>query len=101
MTPQEINATIAEFCGIVSHDEHGPLYHTRAGYVRECPNYYVDLNECREAVLNLPERLQPYYMTNLFYTLIAIKKESGVSDLDKHTASPEVICTTLIKTIRT
>lgn len=99
MTPERINQVIAEFCGIVSHDQHGPLYKTKAGYVRNCPDYYGDLNESRSAVLNLSEQARPYYMQNLFYSLIAINKEDGVSDFDKCTADSPIICRALLNTI--
>ena len=44
MNDDEINAAIAESTGIVSKDQHGKLYHTEKGYVRDCPNYHGSLD---------------------------------------------------------
>jgi len=43
-TPTEQNIEIAEIAGIVSKDQHGKLYHTEKGYVRDCPNYHGSLD---------------------------------------------------------
>lgn len=44
MTPEQINETIAHETGIVSADQHGPLYKTDGGYVRDCPDFYGSLD---------------------------------------------------------
>ncbi len=49
MTPDKQRAAIAEACGIVTHDQWGPLYKTPQGLVRVCPDYLNDLNAMHEA----------------------------------------------------
>jgi hypothetical protein len=49
MTPEKQRAAIAEACGIVTHDQWGPLYRTPQGLVRVCPDYLGDLNAMHEA----------------------------------------------------
>jgi len=49
MTPEKQRAAIAEACGIVTHDQWGPLYKTPQGLVRVCPDYLNDLNAMHEA----------------------------------------------------
>ncbi len=50
MTDDEINKAIAEACGIVGKDQWGPLYRTKDGVVRNCPDYCKDLNAMHEAI---------------------------------------------------
>ncbi len=47
MKTDEINAAIAENAGIVSRDQHGKLYHTEDGYVRETPQITTTLPQIR------------------------------------------------------
>ncbi len=49
MTPDKQRAAIAEACGIVTHDQWGPLYKTPQGIVRVCPDFLNDLNAMHEA----------------------------------------------------
>ncbi len=49
MTPDKQRAAIAEACGIVTHDQWGPLYKTPQGLVRVCPDYLNDLNAMHDA----------------------------------------------------
>ena len=49
MTPNEQRAAIAIACGIVTHDQWGPLYRTPQGLVRDCPDFHNDLNAIAEA----------------------------------------------------
>jgi len=49
MTPEKQRAAIAEACGIVTHDQWGPLYKTPQGLVRVCPDFTGDLNAMHEA----------------------------------------------------
>lgn len=49
MTDDEINKAIAEACGIVGKDQWGPLYRTKDGVVRNCPDYCNDLNAMHKA----------------------------------------------------
>jgi hypothetical protein len=49
MTPDKQRITIAEACGIVTHDHWGPLYRTPQGLVRVCPDFVGDLNAMHEA----------------------------------------------------
>lgn len=49
MTDEQINAAIAQACGIVGKDEYGPLYQTPEGWVVDCPNFTTDLNAMHEA----------------------------------------------------
>jgi len=55
MSDEEINRVIAEIWGIYHSDEHGPLYKTNAGWVRDCPDYCNDLNAIAEAEKHLTE----------------------------------------------
>ena len=54
MTPEKQRAAIAEACGIVTHDQWGPLYRTPQGLVRVCPDFLNDLNAMHEAEKVLP-----------------------------------------------
>jgi len=94
MTPQEINTTIAEFCGIVSHDKHGTLYHTRAGYVRDCPDYYGDLNECREVLMRFTESQKCQYLIWLNDT-----NRSESYDFNLAFSAPPQVCKAILRTI--
>jgi hypothetical protein len=49
MTDEQINAAIAEACGIVGKDQYGPLYQTPDGWVVDCPQFATDLNAMHEA----------------------------------------------------
>ena len=55
MNANEINAAIAENAGIVSRDQHGKLYHTEDGYVRDCPNYHGSLDAIVPVVRDMPD----------------------------------------------
>lgn len=55
MNANEINAAIAENAGIVSRDQHGELYHTHDGYVRDCPNYHGSLDAIVPVVRAMPD----------------------------------------------
>ena len=54
MTDQQINAAIAEACGIVGKDQYGPLYQTEEGWVVDCPKFATCLNAMAEALKTLP-----------------------------------------------
>lgn len=43
------NILIAEACGIIGEDQWGKLYRTPHGIVRDCPDYFNDLNAMHEA----------------------------------------------------
>lgn len=58
MTPTEQNIAIAEIAGIVSKDQHGKLYHTEEGYVRDCPNYHGSLDAIVPVVRDMPRAKQ-------------------------------------------
>jgi hypothetical protein len=49
MTDEQINAAIAEACGIVGKDKYGPLYQTSDGWVVDCPQFATDLNAMHSA----------------------------------------------------
>ena len=49
MTDEQINAAIAEACGITQPDQYGTLYRTENGWGYDCPNYCNDLNAMHEA----------------------------------------------------
>jgi len=49
MTQEQKQIKLAEVQGILSHDKHGPLFHTKTGYVRDCPDYFNDLNAVHKA----------------------------------------------------
>ena len=65
MTNKQINAAIAEACGIVGKDEYGPLYQTPDGWVVDCPNFATDLNAMHEAEKELLISKFPTYVKNL------------------------------------
>ena len=48
MNQEEKKLKIAVAIKIVSHDQIGPLFKTPHGYVRDCPDYFSDLNACHE-----------------------------------------------------
>lgn len=48
MTDEQINAAIAEACGITQPDQHGTLYRTKNGWEYNCPDYCNDLNAMHE-----------------------------------------------------
>ena len=56
MTLEKQRAAIAEACGIVTHDQWGPLYKTPQGIVRVCPDFLNDLNAMHEAEKVIIER---------------------------------------------
>jgi hypothetical protein len=66
MTPQAKNLAIATACGIVSRDQHGALYHTSDGYVRDCPDYCDDLNAMHDAEKVLTYEQRRVYCGKLF-----------------------------------
>ena len=47
MTDEQINAAIAEACGIVGKS--GEIYKTPDGWVVDCPKFATDLNAMHEA----------------------------------------------------
>ena len=49
MTDEQINAAIAEACGIVAQENWGPVYKTPDGWVVDCPQFATDLNAMHEA----------------------------------------------------
>ena len=53
MTDEQINAAIAEACGIVSKDKYGPLYQTGEGWVVDCPQFATDLNAMHDVEKHL------------------------------------------------
>lgn len=69
MTDEEINKSIAEACGIVVKDQWGPLYRTKDGVVRNCPDYCKDLNAMHEAeswLKNEDQHVFSCYASDLF-----------------------------------
>jgi hypothetical protein len=99
MKPDEINIAIAEFCGIVSQDSHGKLYHTCDGYVRNCPNYYGDLNACRDALLKLPDDLHHEYRRKLYILTKPIPFDMWVHNWAFMTAGPDIVSAAIVRTI--
>jgi hypothetical protein len=69
-----------------------------AAYLIAIPDYLNDLNAIMKAVKSLPYELLATYMTHLFYVLIRVKGEAGVSEFDKHTADPEYCAEAFLKT---
>lgn len=64
-SPHEINIAIAEIAGIVSKDQHGKLYHTEKGYVRDCPNYHGSLDAIAPVVRAMPRLKRVKVITEL------------------------------------
>ena len=61
MNEENQQIAIAEACGIVSKDEWGPLYKTPNGILRDCPDYFNDLNAMRDAEMVLePDQITDY-----------------------------------------
>jgi hypothetical protein len=65
MTDEQINAAIADACGIRKfnrHDGAGWMYKTNEGWQTDCPNYCADLNAMHEAeeVLKGYEQIATY-----------------------------------------
>lgn len=105
LTPEQINQSIAEFCGTEIKDGWFVTYrspkHGDAVWapVSELPNYHGDLNACREAVLLLPENLHSEFHRQLY-----IFTKPAPDYMWRHTwafitASPEIICEALLKTL--
>jgi len=77
MTDEQINAAIAEACGIRKfnrHDNVGWMYKTNEGWKTDCPNYCNDLNAMHEAekVLNSDHIFQKYYLA-LYETTLSTR----------------------------
>jgi hypothetical protein len=87
MTPELQRIKIAEACGESHH------------HLRNLPDYLNDLNAMMQAVKSLPCELLAIYMNRLFYVLIRVKGDAGVSDFDKHTAEPEYCAEAFLRTL--
>ena len=66
MTNEQINAAIAEACGIVGKDQYGPLYQTPDGWVVDCPKFATCLNAMHEAEKVLTCKQFEYYIMEFF-----------------------------------
>ena len=109
MTPEAQRIAIAKACGLTIVSDGITRHLTPCGkkterepegcLLKECPDYLNDKHTIHAAVAELPEYLQPVYMNKLFYELIAIKKDAGVSDFDKHLAEADVCCRAFLKTL--
>ena len=66
MTDEQINAAIAEACGIVGKDKYGPLYQTPDGWVVDCPQFASDLNAMHDAERTLTKKQTDEYISVLF-----------------------------------
>ena len=55
MTYEQINAAIAEACGICHVAKAVPMYKTSQGWVLDCPDYCTDLNAMHEAEKTLTD----------------------------------------------
>ena len=53
MNPKQQNLAIAEASEAITGDIWGPLYKTRHGLVRDCPDYVGDLNAINSAILSV------------------------------------------------
>jgi hypothetical protein len=65
MTQEQKQIKLAEVQGILSHDKHGPLFHTKTGYVRDCPDYFNDLNAVHELEEKLDDSQKILYVAKL------------------------------------
>jgi hypothetical protein len=65
MTDEQINAAIADACGIVGKDKYGPLYQTPDGWVVDCPQFATCLNAMHEAERGLPIKKLMKYVRHL------------------------------------
>jgi hypothetical protein len=75
MTDGQINAAIAEACGIVGKDQYGPLYQTPDGWVVDCPQFATCLNAMHEAEHKLPY----VQLCNYIDLLIEFSPEAAVA----------------------
>jgi hypothetical protein len=75
MTNEQINAAIAEACGIVGKDQYGPLYQTPDGWVVDCPQFATCLNAMHEAEHKLPY----VQLCNYIDLLIEFSPEAAVA----------------------
>ena len=107
MKPEHQRIKIAEACGFLRNNEldcweKNNRYYFNCGDSRlaQLPDYLNDLNAMVQAVKTLPHELLAIYMHHLFYVLIRVKGEEGVSDFDKHTAEPEHYAEAFLKTLR-
>ena len=67
MTQEQKQIKLAEVQGILSHDKHGPLFHTKTGYVRDCPDYFNDLNAVHDLRAKLTDRQKEVFSHYLAY----------------------------------
>lgn len=96
MTLEQKKIRLAEKLGILSHDNHGPLYKTPQGYVRECPNWPEDLNAMRVVKLLLTDEQAAQYRDVLW---TVIKQPAKVWKFHTPTAMEEftAICQVLLE----
>jgi hypothetical protein len=100
MKPELQRIKIAEACGWkITHALTALGIDPADGLQERLPDYLNDLNEMTQAVKSLPYELLPTYMNHLFYVLIRVKGEAGVSDFDKHTAEPEYCAEAFLRTL--
>lgn len=112
MTPEQINLAIAEWRGWTEVMERNhPLdcsipvlsgYPPSHKYIKSIPDYYNDLNACREALCNLPEDKRRNFIRTLWG--IIPKQPQDVYDIQMSywpmiTASPDKICESLLRTL--
>jgi len=102
MKPDEINIAIAEFCGFTNISS-GPSYPPH-GYLNchrlfPIPNYYGDLNACREALLKLPDDLQHEYHRQLYILTKPMPFDMWAHNWHFLTAGPDIVSAAIVRTI--
>ena len=78
MTNEQINAAIAEACGIVGKDQYGPLYQTPDGWVVDYPKFATCLNAMHEA----ERAIFPFYATVYSNKLARVTKADYSDDTE-------------------
>jgi hypothetical protein len=84
MTQEQKQIKLAEVQGILSHDKHGSLFHTKTGYVRDCPDYFNDLNavhELESRIMNGQFGTISGYIKNLSLECIGEESADGIINI--------------------
>jgi len=96
MKSYEINTAIAEIAGIVSKDQHGKLYHTEEGYVRDCPNYHGSLDAIVPVVRDKfkTNKEMAWYVFNLHLVV------KGATEFDSYFAAADKWCEAYLRALQ-
>ena len=99
MTPESKCLALAHALRFAAKDEHGPLYKTPMGWVRDCPDYSRDLNACHEAEWRMSDAQHKVFRSYLFESARKITHATSDTERAQVSATAEQRLDPMLRTL--